>query len=99
MAGKSEIKQRMRDKLTQAVKDEIKKDKVKKTIDSVQIDDGIIVARFTVQMPKVEEKSKEESSNKIGSETTWETFTKNFKTKEEFNAFVWNEFFNDFETE
>jgi hypothetical protein len=85
------IKEGIKAKLSQAVKDEIKKDKVTKTIDSVKIDDGIITARFSVRMPKGKD-----SESGISPDMTYEDFTKNFKTPEEFNQFVWEEFFNDF---
>lgn len=93
-----ELKDQMRTKLTAAVQTEIKKDKITKTINSVKIDDGIISASFSIRMPKAKEK--DESSNAtIGGGMTYEDFTKNFKTPEEFNQFVWEEFFNDFKTE
>ncbi len=92
-----ELKDQMRTKLTAAVQTEIKKDKITKTIDSVTVDDGVIAARFSIRMPKKEEKSEDKMS--ISSDTTYENFTKNFKTPEEFNQFVWEEFFNDFKTE
>lgn len=89
------IKAEMKAKLTEAVKKEIKKDKISKSIDSVRVDDGIITARFSIRMPK----ERKNSENGISMDTTYEDFTKSFKTPEEFNTFVWNEFFNDFKSE
>jgi hypothetical protein len=92
------LKDEMKFKLTEAVKSEIKKDKTQKTINSVQVDDGIITARFSVRMPKEKEGKGDSSEMIMGGDTTYEDFTKSFKTSDEFNKFVWDEFFNDFET-
>jgi len=93
-----ELKEKMKNVLTDAVKAEIKKDKVSKTIDSVRIEDGIITANFSVRMPK-EEGKEEEKHDMVTVESSYQNFTKNFKSPEEFNSFVWDEFFNDFKKE
>lgn len=84
-----ELKEKMKSKISDAVKKEIQKEKIVKRIDSIKVDDGMIMASFSIRRPA------EKSGNKpTMSETQYDDFTKNFKSKEEFDAFVWGEFFN-----
>ena len=79
----NDIKKSVAAKLSQAVKQELEKDKLMKRVDSITVDDGMINVRFSLELPR-----KKEGMD-------YKSFTKNFTNPEECSEFIWKEFFND----